>query len=99
MSMKITRRVALSQAAGAGLLAACGGSRQAKTPALPAVTFDQPVAITFFHSQNAANGKALQDMVDKVNQSKESLDDIFPAYLEGLRFPQYGNQLLSFPFT
>jgi ABC-type glycerol-3-phosphate transport system substrate-binding protein len=31
--------------------------------------------------------------------SKESLEDIFPAYLAGLRFPQYGNQLLSFPFT
>ena len=31
--------------------------------------------------------------------SKESLDDIFPSYLEGLRFPQYGNKLLSFPFT
>ncbi|MBI3973966.1 MAG: extracellular solute-binding protein [Chloroflexi bacterium] len=31
--------------------------------------------------------------------SKESFEDIFPAYLEGLRFPQYGNQLLSFPFT
>jgi ABC-type glycerol-3-phosphate transport system substrate-binding protein len=31
--------------------------------------------------------------------SKESLEDIFPAYLSGLRFQQYGNQLLSFPFT
>jgi ABC-type glycerol-3-phosphate transport system substrate-binding protein len=31
--------------------------------------------------------------------TKDSLDDIFPAYLEGLRFAQYGNQLLSFPFT
>jgi ABC-type glycerol-3-phosphate transport system substrate-binding protein len=31
--------------------------------------------------------------------SKESQEDIFPAYLSGLRFPQYGNQLLSFPFT
>ena len=31
--------------------------------------------------------------------SKEALADIFPTYLEGLRFPQYGNKLLSFPFT
>jgi len=31
--------------------------------------------------------------------SKESLEDIFPSYLEGLRFAQYGNKLLSFPFT
>ncbi|NUQ00476.1 MAG: ABC transporter substrate-binding protein, partial [Armatimonadetes bacterium] len=28
-----------------------------------------------------------------------SLDDIHPAYLETNRFPQFGNQLLSFPFT
>jgi multiple sugar transport system substrate-binding protein len=34
-----------------------------------------------------------------VGLSKESLDDIFPTYLEGLRFQQYGNKLLSFPFT
>jgi ABC-type glycerol-3-phosphate transport system substrate-binding protein len=147
------------------LLAACGGEKASKTTALAAVKFEQPVEIAFFHSQSGANGKALQDLVDKFNQtndkritvkasyqgsypqvheknmvalqggtpievstayenmvaeymrgsacinledyvkdttlgySKESLDDIFPAYLEGLRFPQYGNQLLSFPFT
>lgn len=31
--------------------------------------------------------------------SKDSLEDIFPSYLDGLRFAQYGNKLLSFPFT
>jgi ABC-type glycerol-3-phosphate transport system substrate-binding protein len=31
--------------------------------------------------------------------SKESLNDIFPAYLESNRYPQFNNKLLSFPFT
>lgn len=31
--------------------------------------------------------------------SKESLADIFPSYLESNRFAEFGNQLLSFPFT
>lgn len=31
--------------------------------------------------------------------SEESLADIYPAYLETNRFPQFDNQLLSFPFT
>jgi ABC-type glycerol-3-phosphate transport system substrate-binding protein len=31
--------------------------------------------------------------------SKESLDDIFKTYLDTVRFPQFGNKLLSFPFT
>jgi multiple sugar transport system substrate-binding protein len=31
--------------------------------------------------------------------SKDSLDDIFPGYIETNRFKQFGNQLLSFPFT
>lgn len=30
--------------------------------------------------------------------TRESLDDIFPTYLETNRFPQLGNALLSFPF-
>jgi ABC-type glycerol-3-phosphate transport system substrate-binding protein len=30
---------------------------------------------------------------------KDSLDDIFPGYLETNRFKQFGNQTLSFPFT
>jgi len=30
---------------------------------------------------------------------KESLDDIFKTYLDTNRFPQFGNKLLSFPFT
>ncbi len=29
----------------------------------------------------------------------KSLEDIFPRYLDSNRFPQFGNQLLSFPFT
>ncbi|MFN2520601.1 MAG: ABC transporter substrate-binding protein [Candidatus Limnocylindria bacterium] len=30
---------------------------------------------------------------------KDSLDDIYKTYLDTVRFPQFGNQLLSFPFT
>lgn len=49
-------------------------------------------------------GNAMVDLDEYVKNpelglSKESLDDIFPAYLEGLRFSQYGNKLLQFPFT
>ena len=35
----------------------------------------------------------------KYGLSKEGLDDIFKAYLDTNRFPQFGNKLLSFPFT
>ncbi len=35
----------------------------------------------------------------KYGLPKESLDDIFKAYLDTNRFPQFGNKLLSFPFT
>jgi ABC-type glycerol-3-phosphate transport system substrate-binding protein len=31
--------------------------------------------------------------------SKEDMDDIFPAFLATNRYPQFGNRLLSFPFT
>ncbi len=31
--------------------------------------------------------------------SKESLADIFPAYVEANKYPMYNNKLLSFPFT
>lgn len=34
-----------------------------------------------------------------VGLTKDSLDDIFPGYLAGLRYAQYGNKLLAFPFT
>jgi multiple sugar transport system substrate-binding protein len=35
----------------------------------------------------------------KYGLSAESLADIYPAYLQTNRFPQFNNQLLSFPFT
>ena len=35
----------------------------------------------------------------KYGLAKESLDDIFKAYLDTNRFPQFDNALLSFPFT
>ena len=31
--------------------------------------------------------------------SSESLNDIYPAYIESNRYPQFNNKLLSFPFT
>jgi multiple sugar transport system substrate-binding protein len=36
---------------------------------------------------------------EKHGMSAASLTDIFPAYLETNRFPQFNDQLLSFPFT
>ena len=49
-------------------------------------------------------GAAVVNLEDYVKNTtlgytKAALDDIFPAYLEGLRFPQYDNKLLCFPFT
>ncbi len=35
----------------------------------------------------------------KYGLTKESLDDIFSSYLDTNRFAQFGNKLLSFPFT
>src|SRR5262245_54148761 len=35
----------------------------------------------------------------QIGLPKEDQADIFPSYLESNRFPQYNNQLLSFPFT
>jgi len=31
--------------------------------------------------------------------TREELDDIFPVFLEDNRYPEFGNRLLSFPFT
>ena len=51
-----------------------------------------------------AKGGHMVDLDDYVKDknlglTKESLNDIYPSYLDGLRFAQYGNKLLSFPFT
>lgn len=48
--------------------------------------------------------KVIQPLDDFLKDPKhgltpESLADIFPAYLQTNRFPQFGDQLLSFPFT
>jgi multiple sugar transport system substrate-binding protein len=45
--------------------------------------------------------RPLDDLVadPKDGLDKASLADIFPAYLETNRFAQFGNKLLSFPFT
>ena len=67
-----SRRQMLAHAgsvASGALLVACGGSQAAKTQALPSVKFDQPVGVTFWHTQQGANAKALQDMVDTFNQT------------------------------
>ena len=144
-------------------LVACGS--QPKAQPTVSVKFEQPVDVTFWHTQTGANGKALEDTVAKFNQtndkritikaenqgsyaqlfeknmvsinagtpvdtsvandsevaeyargngvvalddyvkdgaiglSKESFDDIFPGFIEGLHYPQYGNKLLAWPFT
>jgi len=35
----------------------------------------------------------------EIGLSQDSINDIYPAFLQTNRFPQYDNQLLSFPFT
>lgn len=148
-------------------LAACAAPGGAGTQAsgAPAVKFDQPTTITFWHTQTGPNEEALKAMAAKFNSSngknitvtpelqgnytqvyqkimssiqagsppdvavayesmvaeymkanavvdledyaikgpqafsKESLDDIFPAYISSNRYPAFGNKMLSFPFT
>lgn len=153
----------------AAILAACGAANTtggSKVEPLAAVSFGQPVEITFWHTQSGALTQAIDALVAKFNSSndkkitvksefipgsyaglfqknqvalqagtpvdvsvayeshvaeymrggwnidlepyvrdrnlglsKESLDDVFPNYLEGQRFPQYENKLLSWPFA
>ncbi len=173
-TVSVTRRALMARAGGlcglgglwgaGAVLAACGPAGQQPQTA-PTVKFEQPISISFWHTQTQSNARALEGMVEKFNTtnpqritvkaeyqgnydqlyeknlaalaagtptdvsvayesqvaeymrgnacvdfdeyvkhpdlglSKQSLDDIFPTYLEGLRFPQYGNKLLSFPFT
>jgi multiple sugar transport system substrate-binding protein len=171
--MAVSRRGLLAAAGsgtGGAILAACGaaatGTGGSTTQPLAAVTFGQPVEITFWHSLSGALTKAIDDQLAKFNSSndkkitvksefitgsyaglfqknqvalqagtpvdvsvayeshvaeymrggwnidldpyikdknlgltKESLDDVFPNYLEGQRYPQYDNKLLSWPFA
>ena len=70
--------------------------RAHKPPAL-AVAYESMVAK--YHEAGA-----VVDLDDYVTNpeyglSKESLADIYPAFIESNRFRHYGNKLLSFPFT
>ncbi|HVR88136.1 MAG TPA: ABC transporter substrate-binding protein [Candidatus Limnocylindria bacterium] len=145
---------------------ACSGTSNTPAQSTQAdIDLTGPVAITLWHTQTGVNAKALQDSVDKFNQtngkgitltlqyqgsytqlyqktlsaiqagalpelavgyesfvsdyqkadvclnldpyvqsaknglSKASQDDIYKGYFDTNRFPQFGNQLLSFPFT
>ena len=145
---------------------ACSGASNAPAPSTQAdIDITGPVALTLWHTQTGANAKALQEMVDKFNQtngkgitvtlqyqgtytqlyqktlsaiqagslpelgvayesfvadyekadvvlnldpyvqsaknglSKASQEDIYKPYFDTNRFAQFGNQLLSFPFT
>lgn len=74
---------------------------------LAAVAAGTPPDVTIAYENWVADymkGGHMIDLDDYVKDknlglTKESLDDIYPSYLEGLRFAQYGNKLLSFPFT
>jgi multiple sugar transport system substrate-binding protein len=73
------------------------GGIQAKKLPLLAVCYET-------HVQAYAAANAVQPLDKFVNDPKEGLSqadlaDIFPQFLETNRFPNYGNQLLSFPFT
>src|SRR5438093_8821946 len=74
--MAISRRTFLTWAAGSAgalaalpALAACGANTATAPSAASAVKFGDPVSVTFWHSQTGANADALQEMVNKFNQS------------------------------
>lgn len=51
-----------------------------------------------------AKGNAVIDLDEyardgELGFTKAQLDDIWPVYLQGARYAQYGNKLLAFPFT
>ena len=165
--MAVSRRSFLAAGAGGAamaVLAACGPT-QNQSGSAPAVTFGEPVSVTFWHTQTGANEKALSEQVAKFNgangknitlkseyqgsytqvyqkimagiqagsppdvavayesmvaeymkanavvdltdyalkgpqaYSKESLDDIFPQYIEANKYDSFNGKLLSFPFT
>src|SRR5262245_14773596 len=67
--MAVSRRGFLAAGAGGAalaVLAACGPA-QGQSGSAPAVTFGDPVSVTFWHTQTGANDKALQDQVAKFN--------------------------------
>jgi multiple sugar transport system substrate-binding protein len=73
------------------------GALQAHRPPLLAVCYET-------HVQAYAALDAVRPLDDYINDPKEGLSqadlaDIFPQYLETNRFANFGNKLLSFPFT
>jgi ABC-type glycerol-3-phosphate transport system substrate-binding protein len=70
--MAVSRRAFLTSAVGSAAvlpaLAACGPA-QDSTSSAPAVKFGEPVTVTFWHSQTAANATALDELVAKFNQT------------------------------
>src|SRR3954454_4480875 len=74
--MAISRRKFLTHTTGAAgalavlpALAACGASSTAAPSSAPAVKFGDPVSITFWHTQTGSNADALQELVNKFNQT------------------------------
>src|SRR5688500_237172 len=70
---------------------------QAGTPVDVSVAYENHVAEYMRGGWNIDLDPYVRDKT--LGLSKESLDDVFPAYLEGLRFAQYDNKLLSWPFA
>ena len=69
--MAISRRSFIQSAAAAAavpVIAACGAPGASESAA-PAVKFGEPVTVTFWHTQTAANATALDEMVAKFNQT------------------------------
>ena len=74
--MAVSRRKFLSTAAtGASALAvlpalaACGAAQNANQSTAPEVKFGDPVTATFWHTQTGGNADALQELVNKFNQT------------------------------
>src|SRR5688572_27918313 len=69
--MALSRRSFLTSTAavtGVTALAACGAPGSSESAA-PATKFGEPVTVTFWHTQTAANATALDEMVAKFNQT------------------------------
>ena len=70
---------------------------QAGTPVDVSVAYESHVAEYMRGGWNIDLEEYVKDKT--LGLSKESLEDVFPSYLEGVRFPQYGNKMLSWPFA
>lgn len=70
---------------------------QAGTPVEVSVAYESHVAEYMRGNWNVDLEPYVKDKA--IGLTKEGLEDVFPNYLEGQRYPQYNNKLLSWPFA